>query len=92
MAANTQQDVYLILCKAYVYAIQSGLELVPIQVGHLADVLTYLNSADKSRSKIEKPLDDYTVKELQEAIMYLAPVREKGPSYTQSETHGDELV
>ena len=58
MPIQTQQALYLILCKAYGSAVTKGEEHVKLHVAHLADALSYLDGNDNSNRLVEQPLDD----------------------------------
>ncbi len=59
MAHQSQQNLYLTLCKAYGSAITKGEDHIKLPIGHLSDILEYLNGNDNTERLVYKPLDDY---------------------------------
>ncbi len=68
MTRGTQQEVYLVLCKAYAAAIKEGVDAVEVEVGWLEEALSYLDGSDNSRRLIGKPLDDCSNAEIAEIL------------------------
>lgn len=68
MARDSQQKIYLVLCKAYAKAIQVGAEAIEMNITWVEEILEYLDGSDNSTRKVAMAIDDLPQEEIEELL------------------------